>query len=76
MAAGPRMQVPGSPYRGTTRVAYLPDNAEGAEALGLLEDAFKKGERRCTLAYLTRCTPVQKGVPTCLISDASLPCII
>eukprot|EP00729_Bicosta_minor_P005547 gene5547-19719_t len=30
-------------YRGTTRVAYLPDNTEGVEALSLLEKAFIKG---------------------------------
>ena len=31
---------PGSPYPGTTRTAYLPDNAAGKEVLKLLERAF------------------------------------
>lgn len=33
---------PGKPYPGTQRVAYLPDNKEGREVLGLLQVAFKQ----------------------------------
>jgi len=32
---------PGYPYRGTTRVAYLPDNKEGKKVLNLLKKAFE-----------------------------------
>jgi len=31
---------PGQPYKGTHRTAYLPNNAEGREVLGLLKRAF------------------------------------
>ncbi|XP_073681642.1 E3 ubiquitin-protein ligase DTX3L-like [Garra rufa] len=33
---------PGKPYRGTYRSAYLPDNKEGSEVLGLLQRAFQQ----------------------------------
>ncbi|XP_027240369.1 E3 ubiquitin-protein ligase DTX3L isoform X1 [Cricetulus griseus] len=33
---------PGKPYPGTHRSAYLPDNKEGREVLGLLQEAFRK----------------------------------
>ncbi|XP_070540310.1 uncharacterized protein [Ptychodera flava] len=33
---------PGKPYQGTTRTAYLPDNAEGREVLRLLKIAFDR----------------------------------
>lgn len=32
---------PGTPYYGTTRHAYLPDNREGRQILGLLQRAFE-----------------------------------
>jgi len=34
---------PGQPYNGTHRTAYLPNNAEGREVLGLLRRAFDAG---------------------------------
>ena len=34
---------PGQPYSGTDRTAYLPNNAEGQEVLGLLKQAFDAG---------------------------------
>ena len=37
---GPEHPNPGSPYRGTIRHAYLPDNAEGRELLMLLRRCF------------------------------------
>ncbi|XP_070540305.1 E3 ubiquitin-protein ligase TRIM56-like isoform X2 [Ptychodera flava] len=41
---------PGKPYQGTTRTAYLPDNAEGREVLKLLRIAF---DRRLTFTIDT-----------------------
>jgi hypothetical protein len=38
-----RMLRPGQHYRGTARIAYLPDNEHGAEALKLLTKAFRNG---------------------------------
>ena len=32
---------PGKPYKGTMRVAYLPDNSEGQKVLKLLMKAFE-----------------------------------
>mmetsp|Transcript_22195 Transcript_22195/g.53249 ORF Transcript_22195/g.53249 Transcript_22195/m.53249 type:complete len:350 (+) Transcript_22195:81-1130(+) len=37
------MPSPGRPYSGTSRIAYLPDNAEGAEIANLLAEAFRRG---------------------------------
>ncbi|XP_035681635.1 probable E3 ubiquitin-protein ligase DTX3 [Branchiostoma floridae] len=37
---GPEHPNPGKPYTGTSRTAYLPDNAEGREVLRLLKQAF------------------------------------
>ena len=42
---GPEHPSPGQRYSGTTRTAYLPDNPEGREMLGLLKTCF---ERRLT----------------------------
>ncbi|KAM4626295.1 E3 ubiquitin-protein ligase DTX3L [Discoglossus pictus] len=47
---------PGRPFTGTQRTAYLPDNAEGQEILGLLKKAFDQkliftvGDSRTTTA--------------------------
>ena len=40
---GPRMLRPNQHYAGTSRIAYLPDNDGGNEALELLTKAFKGG---------------------------------
>lgn len=39
---GPEHPNPGMRYSGTSRVAYLPDNAEGREVLELLKKCFDK----------------------------------
>jgi len=38
---GPLNSNPNQPYTGTTRKAYLPNNKEGKEILGLLKRAFE-----------------------------------
>lgn len=40
---GPQHYHPGQSYAGTSRTAYLPDNAEGRESMGLLIKAFESG---------------------------------
>eukprot|EP00607_Mallomonas_marina_P001932 CAMPEP_0182427572 /NCGR_PEP_ID=MMETSP1167-20130531/18536_1 /TAXON_ID=2988 /ORGANISM="Mallomonas Sp, Strain CCMP3275" /LENGTH=429 /DNA_ID=CAMNT_0024609895 /DNA_START=32 /DNA_END=1321 /DNA_ORIENTATION=+ len=39
---GPEHPNPGTPYSGTQRVAFLPDNPAGREVLGLLQRAFNQ----------------------------------
>ena len=51
---------PGQPYRSSTRVAYLPNNAEGTEVLKLLQLAFK---RRLIFTIGDSVTTGRKNVP-------------
>ena len=39
---GPHHPIPGKPYVGTSRTAYLPDNKEGVKVLKLLQKAFQQ----------------------------------
>ena len=41
---GPQHPSPGLRYTGTNRTAYLPNTAEGAQALALLKKAFTMGK--------------------------------
>lgn len=51
--SGPEHRLPGTPYSGTARTCYLPDNTEGNEVLKLLEIAF---QRRLTFTIGTSVT--------------------
>ena len=58
---GPRHPSPGSRYEGTSRTAYLPDNAEGRKVLALLEKGFKRRQ------LFTIGTSVTTGRANCVI---------
>jgi deltex-like protein len=52
---------PGTPYKGITRVCYLPNNDEGRKILAMLEIAFK---RKLVFTIGNSRTTGQEGVIT------------